>query len=154
MSQLRKHPLYRALRADKLALAALEKTLESFSRERSTEEVPVLRMLALSKTDIETRAKAVIESYRKGSNVDPLDIQIQDGESAIGGGAGPNTYPATSLLSVSHVQHSADQIEEALRLSNPPIISRIAEGQVLLDLRSVEPCADQEIVAALQSVSK
>ena len=154
VSQLRKHPLYRALRADKLALAALEKTLESFSRERSTEEVPVLRMLALSKADIETRAKAVIESYRKGSNVDPLDIQIQDGESAIGGGAGPNTHPATSLLSVSHVQHSADQIEEALRLSNPPIISRIAEGQVLLDLRSVEPCADQEIVAALQSVSK
>lgn len=154
LSRLRKHPLYRALRADKLALVVLEKTLESYRRERVVEEVPVLRMLALSKTDIEQRARAVIESYQRKSDSSPLKLEAQDGESAIGGGAGPNTHPATSLIAIEHADYSAADLESALRFSNPPIISRIADGRVLLDLRTVEPSADDEIVSALLSIAK
>ncbi|HXD33216.1 MAG TPA: L-seryl-tRNA(Sec) selenium transferase [Pyrinomonadaceae bacterium] len=151
VSRLRKHPLYRALRADKLALAVLERTLEAFRRGEAHQEVPVLRMLAMSKTEIEARAQTIIDRYQ-AARADSLQIKIQDGESAIGGGAGPNTHPATALLAVSHPNHSADQIESALRFSDPPIIARIADGHVLLDLRTVEPSQDDEILAALLSI--
>jgi L-seryl-tRNA(Ser) seleniumtransferase len=149
VGRLRKHPLYRALRADKLALAVLEKTLESHRSEQASEEVPVLRMLALSKSQIEERAKAFLERYQEGRHLSDLQLEIQDGESAIGGGAGPGTHPATSLIAISHAEHSADEIGAALRLSNPPIISRIAEGKVLIDLRTVDPEEESEILAAL-----
>lgn len=152
VSRLRKHPLYRALRADKLALAVLEKTLESYRRGEAPQEVPVLRMLGLSKAEIETRARAIMDKYLDARPAAQLELRMQDGESAIGGGAGPNTHPATALLAISHPHRSADQIESALRFSTPPIIARIAEGQVLLDLRTVEPHQDDEILAALLAI--
>src|SRR6185295_1606468 len=153
VSRLRKHPLYRALRADKLALAVLERTLESFRRGKAHQEVPVLQMLAMPKTEITARAQEIIEKYQAEAATNSLTIQIQDGESAIGGGAGPNTHPATALLAISHPNHSADQIESALRFSDPAIIARIADGQVLLDFRTVEPSQDDKILAALLSIS-
>ncbi len=149
VGRLRRHPLYRALRADKLALAVLEKTLESHRSEQATNEVPVLRMLALSKAQIEGRTTAFLESYGTRPRLSGLKLGILDGESAIGGGAGPNTHPATSLIALSHAEHSAEQIGAALRLSNPPIISRIADGKVLIDLRTVEPQEESEILEAL-----
>jgi len=152
VGRLRRHPLYRALRADKLTLGVLEKTLESYSLERATQDVPVLRMLALSRSEIEARARKVIETYHEANPNGPLELEIQDGESAIGGGAGPNTHPATALLAVRHRQHSADRIEIALRLAETPIITRIAEGRVLIDLRTVECSADSQIASALSDL--
>jgi L-seryl-tRNA(Ser) seleniumtransferase len=152
VTRLRKNPLYRALRADKLALAVLENTLESYRRERALEDVPVMRMLTLSKSDIEIRATAVIENYRRKSDLAPLKLEIQDGTSAIGGGAGPNTHPPTALIAIAHANYSADYLESALRFFDPPIISRISDGRVLLDLRTVEPAADEQVVAALLSI--
>jgi len=152
VARLRRHPLYRALRADKLTLGVLEKTLESYSLERAAQDVPVLRMLALSRSEIEGRARKVIETCHEANPHGPLELEIQDGESAIGGGAGPNTHPATALLSVRHALHSADQIETALRLAETPIITRIAEGRVLIDLRTVECSDDSEIASALSDL--
>ena len=154
VSQLRKHPLYRALRADKLSLAVLEKTLESHRRGRAAEEVPVVRMLALTKPEIEERTKLFLKSYQQQSTSVALKLEIRAGESAIGGGAGPNTHPATSLVAISHTERSADELEEALRLSHPPIITRIAEGKVLIDLRTVEPREESEILAVLLGLAK
>ena len=153
VSRLRKHPLYRALRADKLALAVLEKTLESHRSEQATEQVPVLRMLALTKSQIEERAVTFLETYQARPRLSGLTLEILDGESAIGGGAGPNTHPATSLIAIRHAERSANEIAESLRLSSPPIISRIAEGQVLIDLRTVEPEEESEILEALINLS-
>jgi L-seryl-tRNA(Ser) seleniumtransferase len=153
ISRLRKHPLYRALRSDKLALAVLEKTLESHRSDRGKEEVPVLKMLALTKSQIEERALKFLETYQAQTRLSGLTLELLDGESAIGGGAGPNTHPATSLIAIGHPQHSADEIAEALRLSQPPVITRIAEGKVLIDLRTVEPQEESEILAALLNLS-
>jgi L-seryl-tRNA(Ser) seleniumtransferase len=154
VGRLRKHPLYRALRADKLALAVLEKTLESYRRGQAWREVPVLRMLATSKAEIESRARDLVEKYVAESGPAPLDLQLRDGESAIGGGAGPNTHPATALIALSHPNRSAADIESALRQLDPPVVARIAEGQVLLDLRTVEPSKDDEILLALGAISQ
>lgn len=151
VGRLRKHPLYRALRVDKLSLSVLEKTLASHRRELATLEVPVLRMLALSKAQIAERTKTFLDRYQQRPNLSGLTLEIRDGESAIGGGAGPGTHPATSLIAISHATRSADEIGAALRLSNPPIISRIAEGKVLLDLRTVAPQEESEILEALSN---
>ena len=149
ISRLRRHPLYRALRADKLALAVLEKTLESHRSEQSKKEVPVLRMLALTKSEIEERALAFLKTYQARPRLSGLTLEILDGESAIGGGAGPNTHPATCLIAIRHTQRSAGEIAEALRLSKPPIISRIADDKVLIDLRTVEPLEESEVLEGL-----
>ena len=154
VSRLRKHPLYRALRADKLSLAVLEKTLAAHLRGQATEEVPVLRMLALTKSQIEERAKSFLETYREQSSRGCLTLEIQDGKSAIGGGAGPNTHPPTVLIAISHADCSAGEIEQALRMFNPPIIARIADDKVLIDLRTVTPREESEILAALSNFSK
>jgi L-seryl-tRNA(Ser) seleniumtransferase len=153
VDRIRKHPLYRALRADKLALAVLEKTLESYRRGQAQNEVPVLKMLYLSKAEIETRATAMIAGYKSAALEDPFELHLRDGESAIGGGAGPNTHPPTALIAISHPNRSADQVETALRLNQIPIVARISEGLVLLDLRTVEPRDDDQILATLLAIS-
>lgn len=154
VSRLRKHPLYRALRADKLSLAVLEKTLESHRRGQALEDVPALRALALTKAQVEGRAESLLARYREQSTLGGLTLELQDGESAIGGGAGPNTHPPTVLIAVQHANHKADEIEQALRLFNPPIIARIAEDKVLIDLRTVAPQEESEILAALSTIGK
>jgi L-seryl-tRNA(Ser) seleniumtransferase len=154
VSRLRKHPLYRALRADKLSLAVLEKTLESHRREKASEEVPVLRMLALTKMQIDERARALLARYAQAPPTTDLTFEVRDGESAIGGGAGPNTHPETSLITVSQLRRSADELAAALRRSDPPIICRIADGKVTIDLRTVAPGEEPEILAALVNLGK
>ena len=154
VDRLRKHSLYRALRADKLCLAALEATLESHRR-GATDEIPTLRMLALSVETIRKRATEFIGKLEETSESTGLTATIVMGESAIGGGSGPAVHPATALIALKHEQLNADAIEERLRLSSPPVIARIADGQVLLDLRTVNPDEEGDLLEAVvtQTVS-
>jgi L-seryl-tRNA(Ser) seleniumtransferase len=133
VSRLRKHPLYRALRSDKIRLAALEATLASHQRELAHAEVPVMQMLALTAEELEQRARSLIESI--GSSA--AKFELIAGESTLGGGAGPTSVFPTTLIAITHPKRSAQDIEHQLRSATPPIISRIAEGKVLLDLRTV-----------------
>lgn len=128
VSRLRKHPLYRALRSDKIRLAALEATLASHQRDPA--EVPVMKMLALTSDELAQRARSLVEG---------LDgkFELVAGESALGGGAGPTSTFPTTLIAITHPDRSAQDVEHQLRTSSPPIISRISEGKVLLDLRTV-----------------
>lgn len=130
VSRLRKHPLYRALRSDKIRLAALEATLASHQREAAAAEVPVRQMLALTSDDLAQRARSLVEG---------LDgkFELITGESALGGGAGPTSTFPTTLIAITHPDRSAQDLEHQLRTSSPPIISRISEGKVLLDPRTV-----------------
>jgi L-seryl-tRNA(Ser) seleniumtransferase len=137
IERLRKHALYRALRADKLALAALEATLEAHRRGASLDEVPALRMLAFSPEQLAERAREFLARMQDVVGAQALQGKIIEGQSAIGGGAAPTTHPATTLIALTHRTLSADEIERALRLSKPPVIARIAEDKVLLDLRTV-----------------
>ncbi len=149
VEQLRKHPLYRALRADKLALAALEATLDAHRRGASFSEVPALRMIAASYDEIKARARALVTRLRERGSLGKLSVEVIDGESAIGGGSAPLTHPRTALIALSHGRMPAEDIEQALRRTSPPLIARIAEGKVLLDLRTVDPSEEGELETAL-----
>ena len=149
VEQLRRHPLYRALRADKLSLAALEATLEAHRRGVSTTEIPALRMLALTTDEIRQRARAFISKLKKQSPKSSFRSEIIAGESAIGGGSAPTTHPPTALIALTHETLSADALDEHLRRSQPPVIARIREGRVVLDLRTVAVDEETELLAAL-----
>jgi len=147
VSRLRKHPLYRALRSDKIRLAALEATLVSHQKDVAHGEVPVIQMLSLTSEELRQRAQNIID----GLSSNNLRLEMLDGESALGGGAGPTSTFPTTLIAISHHEKSAQDIEHQLRNSSPPIISRISEGKVLLDLRTVFEDQLPAIVAALKN---
>jgi len=149
---LRRAPLYRALRADKLALAALEATLDAHRRGASTEEVPALRMIAQAYAEIERRARAFVSRLQERLRSHTLRCEIMEGRSAIGGGAAPVTHPRTALIALVHEGLSADALEQALRLSTPPVITRIAEGKVLLDLRTVAEDEEAQLLDAMIAI--
>lgn len=149
---LRRAPLYRALRADKLALAALEATLDAHRRGVSTEAIPVLRMIAMTYEEIERRAHEFLSRWRERRHPRNLQLEITKGQSAIGGGAAPTTHPPTALIALTHETLSADQLEQALRLSTPPVIARIAEDKVLLDLRTVAEDEEADLLNALAAL--
>lgn len=151
VDRLRKHSLQRALRIDKLSLAALEATLESHLR-GAIEEIPALRMLALSPEAIETRARAFVEQISDDSVSTGVTASLLGGHSAIGGGSGPNVHPATTLVALKHSALSAAEIEGELRAFLPPVITRIANDLVLLDLRTVDPAEEPDLLRAVKSI--
>jgi L-seryl-tRNA(Ser) seleniumtransferase len=83
----------------------------------------------------------------------PLAATIIDGESAVGGGSGPNVHPATALLALNHEHLNADELERQLRFASPPVIARIADNLVLLDLRTVDPSEEPELLEALLGIT-
>jgi L-seryl-tRNA(Ser) seleniumtransferase len=150
IEKLRKHPLHRALRVDKITLAALEATLDSYQRGKAIEEIPVLRALAMTSDEVRKRAEQLIKSIGKVS--DPT-VDILDGKSVIGGGAAPAVHPKTALIAISHKHLSAEDIERRLRMSGPPVIARIEDGRVLIDLRTVDPVDEPHIAKAIKDLA-
>ena len=153
IDRLRKHPLYRALRVNKLAYAALEATLNAYRRNAALDEVPVLRMLSLSKKSIAERLERFTDELRNkvGDNSD-LRFETVDGVSAIGGGAAPAVQLETKLLALTHKKMSIPRLEQLLRNSTPPVITRIVDNQVMIDLRTVSQNEESELLATLASV--
>ncbi|MCY7376856.1 MAG: L-seryl-tRNA(Sec) selenium transferase [Pyrinomonadaceae bacterium] len=149
IEKIRKHPLYRALRVDKLIYAALEATLETFRREAAFEEIPVLKMLSMTEAELKERAEKFVERFNENSN---LQIEIIAGNSVVGGGSAPSAQPITTLLALKHAEMSADKLEESLRLSTPPIITRILEDKVLIDLRTVSESEETELLEVLEKI--
>lgn len=149
IERMRRHPLYRALRADKLRLAALEATLDSYARGTSISEVPAHQMIAQSAVEIRERAESMILRLRD-LVVESVSLDTVAGESAAGGGSGPSSRLPTVLLSITHRGLTLNQIEEALRRAETPVIARIVDNRVLLDLRTVneseEPLLERAIL--------
>lgn len=152
ISRLRKHSLYRALRADKLCLAALEATLETHLQGHSFSDVPALRMLAASREEVQERAEILLSKLEIEPE-GPFQAELVAGESAVGGGSGPIVRPATTLIALSHRVFSADTLEERLRSFNPPVIARVANDKVLIDLRTVASADEADLIAALKAIS-
>lgn len=147
IEKLRKHPFYRALRASKIIYAALEATLESFHREKQFEEIPVLKMLALDNEEIEKRVSDFAKLLKKKlGKKSELKVEIIEGKSVIGGGSAPMIQPVSKLIALTHEKLSASELEEKLRLSKPPIITRILEDKILIDLRTVSENEEAEIL--------
>ena len=149
IDKLRKHPLYRALRVDKLSLAALGATLDSYVRGTETNEIPVIIMLAKTADEIKSRAEQFVASIGENTS---LTFEIIEGTSAIGGGSAPTSHPKTYLIAVSKPNSSADSLAAQLRANNPPIITRIENDRVLIDLRTVPESDELIILSALRSV--
>ena len=150
--RLKSHALYRALRADKLALAALEVTLDAHRRGQSVKEVPAQRMISMSAAEIKARTRAFIERVRGFNSLEALRLELLAGNSAIGGGSAPTSHPVTTLISVTHKTLTAAQIESRLRQSSPSVIARIAEDRVLLDLRTVAEDEESHLTELLASL--
>lgn len=149
IARMRTNSLFRALRVDKLTCAALEATLLAYVK-RSYEDLPALRMMRLSKEEIDARARAVAASVHSASaHSSGLSVQLIDGESVIGGGAAPSAVLPTRLLAITSNALSADEVASRLRASDPPVIARVEEGHVLLDLRTVFPQQDLCVAEAI-----
>ena len=149
VERLRRHPLYRALRADKLALAALEATLEAYRRGTAASEVPTLRMLSTTRAEIEERARAFVQRLRSRIDENALAFEIIEGESAVGGGSAPTTHPPTALIALTHPRHSADALDARLRQHLTPVVARILDDHLVLDLRTVAEAEEDELLEAL-----
>jgi L-seryl-tRNA(Ser) seleniumtransferase len=148
IARMRSNSLFRALRVDKLIYATLETTLLAYVR-HDHDAIPTLRMMRLLKEEIGERAKALAARI-----VAPkLKVEIGDGESLLGGGAAPSSVLPTRLLALTCEHLSADELTARLRSSEPPIIARVDEGRVLLDLRTVFPEQDSAIAAALSRIA-
>ena len=148
IARLRSNSLFRALRVDKLTYAALEATLLAYVK-HDHDAIPVLRMMRLSKEEIGARAEGMAQKVRSQK----WSVDVIDGESVIGGGAAPSATLPTRLLAISHKDYSADELAERLRSSVPPVIGRVEEGRVLLDLRTVFPEQDEVLVHAFRQVA-
>lgn len=146
IDKLRKHSLYRALRADKLCLAALEASLEETARGTAVANIPALRMLAMTADEIRNRAEKILQRLQSSPK---LTATLIAGQSAVGGGSGPNTHPPTMLISLTHSHISTTEMEALLRGSSPPVIGRIADDRLLLDLRTVAPEDENHLLNAL-----
>jgi L-seryl-tRNA(Ser) seleniumtransferase len=132
IAAIARHPLMRALRVDKLTYAALEATLEAHAIGRR-EEVPVMRMVTSSVDEIGRRAAALAGAL----SANGWRTRVVDGVSTIGGGSAPGAELPTRLVQIERDGLSADQIEERLRSADPPVIARIQDDHVVLDLRTV-----------------
>ncbi|HEY0426476.1 MAG TPA: L-seryl-tRNA(Sec) selenium transferase [Pyrinomonadaceae bacterium] len=153
VEHVRKHPLYRALRVDKLIYAALEATLEAYRKETVLQEIPVLKMLSQTSAELKTRAWQLARRLREklGENHD-LRFEVIEGNSVIGGGSAPTVQPPTTLLAFRHAQISVSRLEQSLRFSRPPVIARILEDKVLIDLRTVSESEESELLEILGKI--
>jgi L-seryl-tRNA(Ser) seleniumtransferase len=147
VKKMRANSLFRALRVDKLTYAALEATLLAYVK-RDYGSVPVLRMMELSKTEITRRSEALVAKLRKN-----LKAELVDGESLLGGGSAPSAVLPTALIALTCHGLSANEFAARLRASDPPVIARVEEGRVLLDLRTVLPEQDEALGHALTQIA-
>jgi L-seryl-tRNA(Ser) seleniumtransferase len=149
VERVRRHPLMRALRADKMTYAALEATLAEYAAGRASATVPVQRMLTMSLDEIRAGAEAL------ATHVNALDgwqAEILPGDSAVGGGSAPGVKLPTCLVSIARRGLTPDALEERLRLGAPPVIARITDDRLVIDLRTVLPAQDSDLRAAIGRV--
>ena len=143
IEQLRRHPLARALRVDKLTIAALNATLSSYAEGREREEVPIWRMLAIDEARLKRRAGGWARAWGEGASV-------VRSRSMVGGGSLPEEGVATWSTAIRVA--SADALARELRSGEPAIVARIHDGAVLLDPRTVEPGDDRAIAQRLSAL--
>jgi L-seryl-tRNA(Ser) seleniumtransferase len=147
--QLRRNPIMRAVRVDKITYALLDRTLLEFESERARQSVPIQKMLYTTKQEIEKRARSLCEQLTLKS----LSTALIDGHSLVGGGAAPEQRIPTRLIALESSTQSTNQLEANLRGSNPSILTRIESGRVLLDLRTVLPEQEDIISKALNALA-
>lgn len=152
IARLAKHPLMRALRIDKMTLAALEATLRHYQRDEATTHIPIWRMIAARKEHLAKRAKQWVAQLHNND----IPARTSEGESTVGGGSLPGeTLPTTLLaLDAEHAPHTLDELARRLRLHTPPIVARIQRDRLLFDPRTVLEEQDGTLLQAITTAWK
>jgi L-seryl-tRNA(Ser) seleniumtransferase len=155
VQKVRRHPLFRALRVDKLTIAAMEATLRAYLR-GAWNEIPALRMMQMSIDEISSRTEKFYRELSAGIAKADAEIEIADGRSLVGGGSTPAQSLPTKILRIASARHSASELEVRLRrgAGAAPVIARIEDDRLLIDLRTVlpeqEPVLTETLTRALQ----
>ncbi len=153
VSRMKKHPLARALRVDKMTLAGLEATLRLYlDPDRVVKEVPTLSMILASESELEEKAKSLAAKLREEKG--DYTIEVEKDISMVGGGALPIEKLPTWVVSVGVSKFSTAEFEEKLRNFTPPIVARIKEDRILLDVRTILPEDFDEVAKAFASISR
>lgn len=152
IDEMKKNQLLRALRVDKMTLGALEATLTEYLEEKDAiDNIPTLKMLTISYENLNKKA---INLKRRLSKIDGLSIKLMDDFSTVGGGSMPLSKIRSRVLSISYDKMSADKLENKLRENNVPIIVRINEGKVIMDMRTVQDRDFTDIYNAFLNISR
>lgn len=155
---LKRHPLSRALRMDKLCLAALAATLRLYADERrAAARIPVLRMMLEEEKAIRARAKRLVrgvnrEAARTGPAAGGVTLSLEHGTSYPGGGAMPEVGIPTVCVAVALAAVPPGELDARLRKGDPPVVGRIGNGRFLLDMRTVRDAEVKELAAALAAL--
>lgn len=146
IARIRRHPLFRALRVDKLTISALKVTLGAYLR-ASYDEIPALRMIRLTAGQIGRRAENFLRELRPELPLNEVTVEVADGESLVGGGSTPSQALPTKVIRVSSRRHSAAKLEERLRRgpTGVAVIARVERDHLVLDLRTVFPEQESEL---------
>ena len=142
LDKIKKHPLARAVRADKTCLAGVTATLTHYLKDEAEREIPIVRMMSLTPEQVKVRAEAWRDAVGQG--------EVVESESTVGGGSLPEESMSTFVLSLS--VKSPDKFLKKLRESGPPVIARTENNKVLLDPRTVLVEQDEKIISALRSL--
>ncbi len=155
VARVRRHPLFRALRVDKLTIAALEATLGAYLR-GAVDEIPALRMIRMSVQEIASRVENFLRELTPALPLGEAELEIVDGASLAGGGSTPTQSLPTKIIRIASARYSASQLEQRLRRApaGVSVIARVEEDRLVLDLRTVfaeqEPVLLKTLAAALR----
>jgi L-seryl-tRNA(Ser) seleniumtransferase len=142
LDKIKKHPLARAVRADKTCLAGVTATLLHYLKDEAEREIPILKMMALTPKQVKGRVEAWIRELGRG--------EVVEGESTVGGGSLPDESFPTFLLSLG--VESSDKFLKRLRMQNPPIVARTVNDKILFDPRTVLPEQEGALLVGIKNV--
>ncbi len=155
IEKMKKNPLTRAIRIDKMTVAALEATLREYQdEEKAIKEIPTLRMLTVSSEVLESRARALAELLESVIDDNRALFTVEKGISAVGGGAMPAAELLTFVVSVSPANMRPGELQAALRHGQPAVMSRVQDDRLIMDLRTINDEEFQLLAIALSSVLK
>jgi len=150
VGKVRRHPLFRALRVDKLTIAAMEATLRAYYR-GAWDEIPALRMIRATAREISERSERLLTAVQTVLPAVDAEISLAESTSLVGGGSTPAQSLPTKVLRVASARHSATQLEKRLRRPEKtvPVIARIEDDRLVIDLRTVFPAQEDSLQDAL-----
>jgi L-seryl-tRNA(Ser) seleniumtransferase len=151
VDMIRRHPLMRALRVDKLTYAALDATLGLWMQAPARSRIPVYRMLTMRVAEIEARGRALITALESQTE---LRCELIDGESTVGGGSAPESSIPTRLVAIAADGLSAAALEARLRGGDPAVVARIQNDRVVIDLRTVGEAEDAALAGRLTGIAR
>lgn len=146
ISKIRKDPLYRTFRVGKITLSLLQSTLLFYLQGRALQELPVWRMISLSAQEIKKRSRSLARALRKRG----IPAQVSQGLSLVGGGSLPGKTMPTYLVSIE-TERNVDQLDRRLRMSNPAVLGRVKDSQLIFDPRTIEPKFDKKIIELISA---